>query len=144
MKPVFLFFAVCIFLHTQAQKYVLLDKRMYIPPSYANNVSFSDASRQLFAIEKRNLPEFLQVMDTLTGMLTSGSRAGASDFSLGNYIKFHIIRSISKRENRMDIVLTSYCDAYKFSMHLSDARLSNLINAGYLKTWTDYIKNSLK
>jgi hypothetical protein len=143
MKFIFLLSCCFILHHTIGQKYVLLDKTMSIPPSYSNTVTYMDEHRGLFAIEKDKLPEFLNMIYKLCEILTGKDQPESFNFYVGNSIKFYGIKVTVKREDRMDIVLTSDCVTYKFSMHLCDARLSNSNNSFYIKTWASYIKDNL-
>ncbi len=142
----FIFFLFCHFymLHTNAQKYILLDKRMSITPLYADTVTGIDEYKNFFAIEKSMLPAFLSTINKLCEMITKW-KGGVLDFYLGNSARFHIIKTIFKKnEVRMDVVITSDCISHKFSMHLCDARLSNSFNLFYMKAWVDYIKENTK
>ena len=54
-----------------AQKYVLVDKTMSMPLSLTNTVTIKDEYRNLFAIEKSRVPEFLVAINKIEKQLTS-------------------------------------------------------------------------
>lgn len=90
------------------------------------------------------LPAFLSTINKLCEMITKW-KGGVLDFYPGNTTRFHIIKTILKKnEVRMDVVITSDCISHKFSMHLCDARLSNSFNLFYMKAWVNYIKDNTK
>ena len=144
MKHIFLLFWCFLILYTNGQKYVLLDKTMSVPPSYANTVTIMDDYRKMFAIEKSNLPAFLVMMDKLNAMLTGNYPLGVFEFYLDRNTRFSGMKITVKKEDRMDVLLTSDCITYTFKMHLCDARLSNSINLSYMKAWANYIRDNLK
>lgn len=144
MKHIFLLFLCFHILYAGAQKYVLLDRTMSVPPSYANTVTIMDDYKKMFAIEKRNLPAFLTMMDKLNKMLTGNYPLGVFEFYLDKNTRFTGMKITVKKEDRMDVLLTSDCITHKFTMHLCDARLSNSINSSYMKAWAGYIKDNLK
>ena len=117
---------------------------MSVPPSYTNTVTIMDEYRQMFAIEKSNLPAFLLMIDKLNEMLTGNYPLGVFDFSLDRNTQFTGMKITVKKEDRMDVLLTSDCSTHKFRMHLCDARFSNSINSLYMKAWADYIRDNLK
>ena len=144
MKHIYLLLWCFHILSINGQKYVLLDKTMTVPPSYTNTVTIMDDYRKMFAIEKSNLPAFLIMMDKLNEMLTGNYPLGVFDFSLDRNTRFTGMKITVKKEDRMDVLLTSDCITHKFRMHLCDARLSNSINSFYMKAWADYIRDNLK
>ena len=144
MKHIFLLFYCFHILYVTGQKYVLLDKTMSVPPSYANTVTIMDDYRKMFAIEKSKLPAFLTMMDKLNEMLTGNYPLGVFEFYLDRNIRVTGMKITVKKEDRMDVLLTSDCITYKFRMHLCDTRLSSSINSLYMKAWADYIRDNLK
>lgn len=144
MKHIFLLFWCFHILCTNGQKYVLLDKTMSVPPSYTNTVTIMDDYRKMFAIEKSNLPAFLIMMDKLNEMLTGNYPLGVFEFYLDRNTRVTGMKITVKKEDRMDVLLTSDCITYKFRMHLCDTRLSSSINSLYMKAWADYIRDNLK
>ena len=144
MKHIFLLFWCFHILYTNGQKYVLLDKTMSVPPSYANTVTIMDDYRKMFAIEKSILPAFLIMMNKLTEMLRGNYPLGVFEFYLDRNTLVTGMKIAVKKEDRMDVLLTSDCVTYKFRMHLCDSRLSNSINLSYMKAWADYIRDNLK
>lgn len=117
---------------------------MSIAPLYADTITGIDEHKNFFAIEKSNLSGFLNTINKLCEMITK-ERGGVFDFYLGNTTRFHVIKTIFKKnEERMDVVITSDCISHKFSMHLCDVRSSNSFNLFYMKTWVSYIKENTK
>ncbi len=144
MKFIFFIFCHFIMLHINGQRYILLDKRMSLAPLYADTVTGIDEYKNFFAIEKSKLPAFLSTINKLCEMITK-EKGGVFDFYLGNTTRFHVIKTIFKKnEERMDVVITSDCISHKFRMHLCDVRSSNSFNLFYMKTWVDYIKENTK
>ena len=117
---------------------------MSVPPSYANTVTIMDDYRKMFAIEKSILPAFLTMMDKLNEMLKGNYPLGVFAFSLDRNTRFTGMKITVKKEDRMDVSLTSDCITHKFRMHLCDARLSNSVNSSYMKAWAVYIRDNLK
>ncbi len=144
MKHIILLFLCFHILYAGAQKYVLLDKTMSVPPSYTNTVSIKDDYGKMFAIEKSNIAAFLAMMDKLNEMLIGNYPLGVFEFYLDKNTRFTGMKITVKKENRMDVLLTSDCITYKFKMHLCDSRLSNSINLSYMKAWANYIRDNLK
>ena len=144
MKHIFFLFWCFHILYTNGQKYVLLDKTMSVPPSYVNTVTIMDDYRKMFAIEKSILPAFLIMMDKLNEMLTGNYPLGLFEFYLDRNTRVKGMKITVKKEDRMDVLLTSDCITHKFTLHLCDTRLSNSINSLYIKAWANYIRDNLK
>ena len=82
-------------LHINGQKYILLDKRMSIAPLYADTVTGIDEHKNFFAIDRSNLPAFLNTINKLCDMITK-EKGGVFDFYLGNTTRFNVRNTIFK------------------------------------------------
>ena len=129
----------------QAQKYVLIDKKMALPLSYTNTVTLEHSYKNLFAVEKEKLPQFLTELEKISAMLADRSKPKPEqiDFTLGS-TRFKGIKIPLTAEERMDVVLTTDCAGTKINMHLSDAKISNANNVFFINTWIKYIRGSKK
>ena len=128
----------------KAQKYVLLDKRIAEPVTYSNAVTTADKLNDLFPVEKKSLKQFIGILEEIAKKLAMAGHLGeAKQYEIG-CTKFTGLTVPLAKGDRLDYVLTSTCDNVKISMHLSDAKLSNLSNAYFINTWIKYIKASIK
>ena len=144
MKYFLLFILFTGMQQISAQKYVLLDKRIYKPVTYANTITSADKFNGFFPVEKKNLKQFVKILDEIEKKLSGGVHLGeAMQYEIG-CTKFSGLTFPSATGDRLDYVLTSNCDNVVISMHLSDAKLSNHSNAFFIKTWIKYIKSFMK
>ncbi len=144
MKPILLFaFSICCLI-AFPQKYVLLDKKMSIPVSYANDISVEQAYKGIFPVEKINIKKFIAAVEKISKLLAiKNAKPNPINFRLGA-TKFSSVKISSKAEERVDIVITTFYNNTNISMHLADARNSNANNAYYINTWLKYIKGYIK
>jgi hypothetical protein len=129
----------------QAQKYVLIDKKMSQPLTYTNSVTLEHSYKNLFAVEKDKLPQFIAQLEKVVTILADKKKPKpeSMDVMIGK-TRFAGIKIPLSAEERMDIVLTTDCDGTKVNMHLSDAKISNANNVFFINTWIKYIKGYVK
>ena len=144
MKPILLFaFSIC-FLSSFSQKYVLLDKKMSMPVTYADNITAEQHYKGIFPVEKSNLKRFVAEVEKISKLLISKNTMPQTiDFAVGS-TTFHGLKVSLKAEDRMDVVVTTNCSNSNITMHLADAKNSNANNAFYINTWLKYIKGYIK
>lgn len=125
----------------QAQKYVLLDKRISRPVATTDVVTSQDKFNGLFPVEKKKLKEFVDALEEIEKQLSAkGKGRTAKQFEIGcAQFTGHVVAL--EKEERLDYVLNSTCDNVFISMHLSDAKISNASNSYFIKTWIKYIKS---
>ena len=130
---------------TYPQKYILIDKKMSLPLSYTNTVTLEHSYKNLFAVEKAKIHEFIAELEKIATLLSDNKQVkpGSINFYVGK-TKFTGLKVPLQTEERMDVVLTTDCDGTKSSMHLCDAKISNANNAFFINTWVKYIKSYLK
>ena len=127
-----------------AQRYALLDKHFTEPVHYADKITSEDKFKGFFPVEKKSLPQFLNILKAIHKKLSSKPPFGdVSDYEMG-CIKFEGSVVFLSGEERIDYVITSTCDNVKISMHLADARRSNASNAFFIKVWIKYIEAGSK
>ena len=126
-----------------SQKYVLIDKRMSQPLAYTNTVTLQHSYKDLFAVEKDKLPQFIAELEKIAAMLKKKPLPESFDISIGK-TRFIGLKIPLAAEERMDIVLSTDCDGTKVNMHLSDAKIGNSSNLYYINTWIKYIKGARK
>ncbi len=145
MKKLLIAFIFLFSNHCFSQKYVLIDKKMLQPISYTNVVSAQNNINNLFPVEKNKLPQFLSQLQKIAALLVDTKRPLPEiiDVSIGK-TRFFGVRVSTKKEPRLDIVLTTDCEGNKIMMHLSEAKVSNNSNAYFITTWIKYIKSYLK
>lgn len=144
MKYIFIFLFICTANQSDAQKYILLDKAMSQPAFYSNRISVSEKFKGFFPVEKKELPKFIQALEQIAKRLSSKKITGkAVQYQIG-CTKFTGDAFPLANGERLDYVLTSFCDGIKVSMHLVDARINNENNAYFVNTWIKYIKNTIK
>lgn len=143
MKFIFLFIFSLLVFSAGAQKYILLDKTMSFPATLANVVTIKDEYRNLFAIEKLRVNEFVAALEKIARQISSGKIPESFNFYVGA-TRFYGLKIPLKKEERMDVVLTTDCGNQKISMHLCDGKVSNASNVFYIKTWADYIRNNAR
>lgn len=131
------------FQQANAQKFALLDKTMSLPLSYTNTVTIKDEYRNMFAVEKEKLPEFLSAIDKIESQILKKEIPETFTFYIGS-TRFYGLKIPLKTEDRMDVVLTTDCGNQKISMHLSDGKVSNASNIFFIKTWKSYIRDNIK
>ena len=141
------FLLALLFLGTMkinAQKYVLLDKRIAQPVTYSNKVTSADKFNGLFPVEKKDIKAFIKALEEIARQLSiHGTIGEVKNYEMG-CVKFTGLKIPLAKGDRLDYVLTSTCDDVKISMHLSDAKMSNENNAYFIHTWLKYIKNGVK
>jgi hypothetical protein len=132
-------------LHTQAQRYVLLDTRIAKPVAYSNKITSADKFNELFPVEKKSVKQFVSALEEISKELSAGNGhiKKVKQYRIGCIVFTGLAVHIAKEE-RLDYVITSECDGVKISMHLSNAKLKNARNAYFIKTWIKYIKASMK
>lgn len=141
----FLLLLFCIGAFTaKAQKYVLLDQHLAQPVSYTDKVTSADNFNDLFPVEKKLLPQFIQTLEDIVATLSKKDHLGeAKQYEMG-CTKFTGLTVPLASGDRLDYVLTSDCDNVKITMHLSDAKIKNVNNAFFIQTWIKYIKSYVK
>ncbi len=117
-----------------SQKYALIDKKMSIPLSYINTVTLEHSYKNLFAVEKDKLTQFLNEVEKICSLLSNKAKPKLKpiDFFVGSTRFVGLPISLSA-EKRLDVVLTTDCETTKVYMHLSDANMSNSKNVFLLK-----------
>lgn len=143
MKHSLPFFLLLISAFCYSQKYVLIDKKMSQPISYTNTVTLEHSYKNLFAVEKDKIHQFIIQLERIVAMLTGKARHATFDINVGK-TRFVSLKIPLTTEERLDVVLTTDCDGTKVSMHLSDAKISNANNAFFINTWIKYIKSYVK
>jgi len=128
-----------------SQKYVLIDKKMSQPLSYTNTVTLEHSYKNLFAIEKDKIKQFIAEVEKIALLLSDKKKPKpeSMDIHVGK-TRFAGLKIPLTAEERLDVVLTTDCDGTKVNMHLSDAKLSNANNAFFINTWVKYIKSYVK
>ncbi|GAC1384830.1 MAG: hypothetical protein NVSMB45_13120 [Ginsengibacter sp.] len=116
---------------------------MSFPATLANVITIKDEYRNFFAIERSKVNEFVAAIQKIAKEITSGTIPESFNFYVGA-TRFYGLKIPLKKEERMDVVLTTDCDGQKISMHLCDGKVSNSSNAFYIRTWADYIRNNAK
>jgi hypothetical protein len=144
MKFFLLFFIFFAAVNCKAQKYALLDQHLAQPVTYANKVTPTDKYNELFPVEKKMLPIFIDVLQAIEDKLSTKRPFGAAKQYEVGCAKFTGITVPLASEERLDYVLTSTCDNVKISMHLCDAKISNGSNIYFIKTWIKYIQSYIK
>jgi hypothetical protein len=128
---------------TYSQKYVLIDKRMSRPLTYTNTVTLENSYKNLFAVEKDKLPQFIAELEKIAAILKKKPLPETFDVNIGK-TRIVALKIPLAAEERMDIVLTTDCDGTKVNMHLSDAKIGNASNLYFINTWIKYIKGAHK
>ena len=141
--PVLLLLLISGFCYSQ--KYVLIDKKMSQPLSYTNTVTLEHSYKNMFAVERDKLPQFIAEVEKISAILSDKKKPKpeAIDLPVGK-TRFAGLKIPLAAEERLDVVLTTDCDGTKVNMHLSDAKLSNSNNAFFINTWLKYIKSYVK
>lgn len=143
MKHLLLSFFVLISSIAYSQKYVLIDKKMTVPVSYTNTVTLEHSYKNLFPVEKDKINEFIAEVEKIGVMLSPKNKVESFDLYIGT-TRFVGVKIPLLKEERLDVVLTSDIDGTKITMHLSDAKISNINNAFFINTWAKYIKGYVK
>ena len=126
------------------QKYILIDKKMALPITYADNITVEQHYKGFFPVEKNQIKKFLEEIDKISKYLADKKNLpDAFNFAVGS-TTFHGLKVSLTAEDRLDVVLTTDCGNSKISMHLSDAKNSNASNAFYINTWVKYIRSFVK
>ena len=116
---------------------------MSVPLSYTNVVTIKDVYKNLFAIERSRISQFLSALDKIENQLKKKTIPESFNFYIGP-TRFYGIKIPLKAEERMDVVLSTDCGNEKISMHLCDGKISNASNAFFIKTWAGYIRDNIK
>jgi hypothetical protein len=144
MKYFLLFLIFFVASTATAQKYVLLDEHFAQPVSYTDKITSADNFNDLFPVEKKMLPQFINALEEIVAKLSTKGRLGdAKQYQIG-CAKFVGLTVPLATGDRLDYVLTSDCDNVKITMHLSDAKVKNVNNAFFIQTWIKYIKSYIK
>lgn len=142
MKHFLLFIFTIISIGANAQKFALLDKSLAVPVAYSDHVTSTDKFKKLFPVEKKYLPQFIKALEEISKKLEAkGPKGAAKQYQVG-CTKFTGLTVSLATGDRLDYVITSYCDNLKISMHLCDAKFSNASNAFFINTWIKYIEDS--
>ena len=85
--------------------------------------------------------EFVGAIEKIAKQLTNAKKVKPQDFrfALGT-ITFTGLKIGLKDEDRLDVVLSTNVGAVKCTMHLCDAKISNINNAFFVNTWAKYIR----
>lgn len=145
MKHLLLSFLLLSSAFCYSQKYVLIDKKMTQPVTYTDAVTLEHSYKNLFPVEKDKINQFIAEVEKIGAMLSDKNQGKLQPFDI--YIgktRFVGVKIPLIKEERMDVVLTSDCDGTKITMHLSDAKISNISNAFFINTWAKYIKGYVK
>jgi hypothetical protein len=144
MKFFLFFFAFLVSVNCSAQKYALLDQHLAQPVIFTDKITSTDKFNDLFPVEKKMLPQFIDALQEIENKLSTKRPFGkAKQYEVG-CAKFTGIAVPLAAEERLDYVLTSTCDNVKISMHLCDAKISNGSNIYFIKTWIKYIQSYIK
>jgi hypothetical protein len=137
----FLFVVFILFsAYCPAQKYVLVDKKMRLPVTYANAITIQDNFNGYFPVAKEKIIEFMAEIDKIAQLLSDPQKKKPEkiEFVIGA-TTFHGLKVPLSAEERMDIVLTTNHETGKSTMHLADAKISNARNAFFITTWLKYL-----
>jgi len=140
MKSIFYVMLVLCSTFCSAQKYILVDKKMSLPVTYANTLSVQDNYHGYFPIEKSKIKEFLAEVEKIAKLLgdPKGKKPEKFHYLVGSTI-FHGIRVALSTEERLDVVLTTNYGPAVSTLHLCDAKISNANNVFYINTWLKYL-----
>ena len=116
---------------------------MTVPVSYTNTVTLEHSYKNLFPVEKDKINEFIAEVEKIGLMLSPKNKVEPFDLYIGT-TRFVGVKIPLLKEERLDVVLTSDIDGTKITMHLSDAKISNINNAFFINTWAKYIKGYVK
>ncbi|HEV8082894.1 MAG TPA: hypothetical protein VGP55_06820 [Chitinophagaceae bacterium] len=140
----FIFFAGFLSTSSYGQRFALLDTKLAQPITYSDHITQTDKFNGLFPVEKKLLPEFIKALEEISQKLGSHERIGnAKQYQIG-CAKFTGLTVSLASGDRLDYVITSICGGIKISMHLSDAKSGNAMNAFFINTWIKYIKSPRK
>ncbi|MEP6615697.1 MAG: hypothetical protein ABJA57_03925 [Ginsengibacter sp.] len=127
-----------------AQKYILIDKKMRMPLAYTDNVTVVHSYKGYFAVEKIKVKQVLAEIEKIAQKLSTGNIVDDSfNYKVGR-TSFVGLKIPLAKDERYDVVLSTDCGQIKSRMHLSDAKITNSSNAYYIKTWLKYIRENLK
>ncbi len=142
MKCFLLFIFTLFFINTNAQKYALLDKSLATPVAYTDHVTSADKFKKLFPVEKKYLLQFIKTLKEISKTLEAkGPQGKAKQYQVGCVHFTGLAVSLASGE-RLDYVLTAECDNLKISLHLCDAKYSNVNNVFFINTFIKYIEDS--
>lgn len=144
MKYFFILVFICSASMTNAQKYVLLDETISQPAVYTNHVSDMEKYKRFFPVEVKYLHQFLEVLQKIVNRLGEKNITGTTkNYKVGCAQFSGRVFPLASGE-RIDYILTSDCEGIKVTMHLCDAKLKNINNAYFVKTWIKYIRSNIK
>lgn len=124
-----------------AQKYALLDKEMTQPVIFSNTVTMQQSFAGMFAVEKDKLNDFVLALENIGKQLVNAKKVKPEAFKLSvANTNFTGLKISLKDEDRLDVVVVSTVGPVKSTIHLCDAKISNVNNAFYVNTWAKYIR----
>lgn len=125
-----------------AQKYVLVDKKMRLPVSYANTLSVQDNYKGYFPVDKNKIKQFITEVEKIAKLLADPKKKFPEkiDLLIGS-TSLHGFKIALAAEERLDVILTTDYGPAKSTMHLCDAKISNSNNAYYINTWLKYLRS---
>ena len=142
MRHLIFTFLIFSTLVCSSQKYALLDKQMGQPVTFTNTVTLQNSFAGFFPVEKDKLVEFVAAIEKIAKQLIDSKKVKpeAFKFTIGT-ITFTGLKIELKDEDRLDVVLSSQTGQVKTTMHLCDAKISNINNAFFVNTWAKYIRS---
>ncbi len=144
MKYLFVLVFTCAAFLGKAQKYVLLDEAISQPAVFTNHLSEMEKYKKFFPVEMKDVRRFLDVLQQIANRLSGDKITGpAKSYKVGCAQFTGKVFPLATGE-RIDYVITSTCDGVRVTMHLCDAKLSNVNNAYFVNTWIKYIRNTIK
>jgi len=126
-----------------AQKFILLDTHISEPPFYADRITTADKLKGYFPVEKKDLPDFIKILEDISRQLSAKNNSDAKQYHLG-CISFNGLTFRLSSGKSLDYVLTSVCEHVKIVMHLCDGKIGNADNAYFVNTWIKYIKAAIR
>ncbi len=137
-------FSFCNVIFCLGQKYVLIDKTMMTPLQYSDEVSLKSTYNNIFVVEQISIKEFVLALDKIKSHLASENKKTDNlNFIIGN-TKIRCIKFFIKGEERLDVMLNTYCKDITVSMHL--VHIKNTIRQGdtFVNSWINYILSGMK
>ncbi len=109
------------------------------PIQYSDEVSLKSTYNNFFVVEKISMKEFILALEKIKSYLASENKKTDNlNFIIGN-TKIRCIKFIIKAEQRLDVMLITYCKDITVSMHL--VHIKNTIRQGhtFVNSWINYI-----
>lgn len=127
-----------------AQKYALLDERFEKPVKFTNSITAQDKFEHYFPVERKMIPRFIKALKEIENKIssTTSPMGNLKQYEMGCVSFTGRIVLIAGVE-KMDYMITSFCDNQQISMHLCRAKASNAVNAFFIKTWIKYIESNI-